>query len=110
MDFWTVFWIWFALVVSALVVLALIGYSLFQKGASVFRQASKLSPILEKLHEAIDQPPNIASPESNLNDDPKVHVRARQQLLRAKAKKREDRQRRLIKQLKEFDPKESRFQ
>jgi hypothetical protein len=110
MGFWPWFWIWVALALVALVFFAAIGYNLFLRGAAVLRQASKLAPIAEKLQAALDAQPDVAKPSANLHDDPKLHVQARKQLLRSKAKKREERQRRLIKHLNQFDPTESRFQ
>ncbi|WP_296631966.1 hypothetical protein [Rhodoluna sp.] len=110
MGFWALFWIWVGVGIFSLVVFALVGYSLFQSGKAVARQAAKLLPTLEKLQRAIDEPAQIEAPGSNMNDDPQIHIQARKRLLRNKAKKREDRQRRLIKRLNQFDPTESRFQ
>ncbi|MEY4262465.1 MAG: hypothetical protein RLY88_173 [Actinomycetota bacterium] len=110
MGFWAWFWIWAGVFMVSLVTFALLGYNLFEKASGVVRQAANLAPVAEKLQSAIDVKPEIQRPKSNAFDDPKIHVQARKRLLQAKAKKRQDRQRRLIKQLNQFDPTESRFQ
>lgn len=109
MNFWAWFWIWVALALSALVVLAFIAKSLFNRLGEVAHQGMRLATQVEKLTEQIDKRPEIARPKDNLLDDPGLALARKRALSKAKTKKREQRQRRLIASLKHFDPNESRF-
>lgn len=109
MGFWTWFWIWCGLAAGALVVFGFIARSLFIRLESVMHQLERILVHAERLSTAMEAPADYVGPESNVLDDPDVLLAKRAQLLNDKAKKREARQRRLIKSLKNFNPDESRF-
>jgi hypothetical protein len=109
MGFWAWFFIWAALGLASLVILGLIGKSLFNKSLEVAHQIGKVATEAQKLADLIDSRENpIAKPQSVLIT-PETASTQRRSFLKAKAKKREDRTRILIKSLKKFDPNESRF-
>ena len=109
MGFWTWFWIWLVLSIAALAVLALIAKALVNKLGSAAHQAARLAETAQPLVNALDAKPAIERPSDSLLADPAI-ARARLiSLQKAKIKKREKRQRRLIESLKRFDPNESRF-
>lgn len=105
--FWT--WIWVALGLSALVVLGLLLKSILNRLLSAAHQAQRLAVKLEALAKLIEEKPQIEKPESSLLQDPNIALARRKTLLKARIKKEEQRQRRLIASLKRFDPNESRF-
>ncbi len=109
MGFWAWFWIWVALVVLSLVAFAFIGRSLFNRSMAVAHQVSKVATQAQKLVDLIGSHTMTASqgvaPLISLEDA----MSKRQRYLKAKAKKREERQRILIRSLKKYDSKESRF-
>ena len=109
MGFWTWFWIWCGLVVGALVAFGFIARSLFIRLESVMHQLDRALVHAERLSAALDAPVDYVGPESNVLDDPDALIVKRAQFLNDKARKREARQRRLIKSLKNFNPDESRF-
>ena len=110
MAVWAWVLVWAGSAVLGLAIFVILGYRLFSRAKDVARELNRIGKQAEKLQIAMDSEAQISRPEANLNDDPNVHLRARKQLLQAKAKKREERQRRLIKKLNQFDPTESRFQ
>jgi len=109
MGFWAWFGIWAALVVLSLVAFAFIGRSLFNRSMAVAHQVSKVAAQAQQLVDQIGSHTKSASqgvaPLISLEDA----TSKRQRYLKAKAKKREDRQRILIRSLKKYDSKESRF-
>ena len=109
MGFWAWFWIWVALVLLSLVAFAFIGRSLFIRSLAVAHQVSKVATQAQKLVDLIGSHTKAASqtaaPLISLEDAMSNRLR----YLKAKAKKREDRQRILIRTLKKYDSKESRF-
>lgn len=109
MDFGAWFWIWLGLLVAALAGLLLIAKSLFNKLDSAAHQALRLASKAQELVTALETKPQLECPVDSLLADP---AKARGRLLalrKAKIKKHEKRQRRLIASLKRFDPNESRF-
>ena len=109
MGFWAWFWIWLGLGVAAIALLALYAKSLFNKLGSAAHQVEALSKKAQALANALETKPTIERPTDSVLADP-VAARARLNALRkAKIKKHEMRQRRLIASLKSFDPNESRF-
>ncbi len=109
MGFWGVFWLWASLSVGALVVLGFIGKSLYNRGLSAAHQAMRLSSQLEKLTAELERKQKLNPVEDSLLADPGKLQMRRKALAKAKIKKQEERQRRLIASLKRFDPNESRF-
>lgn len=109
MGFWVWFWIWTVLIFASLVTFGFIGKSLFNKLGSAGHQVTRLAEKALALSRAIEQKPELSAPESSLLVDPAVAQVRLQALRKAKIKKKQQRQRRLIKSLKRFDPNESRF-
>jgi hypothetical protein len=109
MGFWFWFWLWAGLILGALIAVGLIGKSLFDRALSAGHQASRLAEKAALLSKAIEAKPKLSAPESSVLADPAVAQARLRALQKAKIKKQEQRQRRLIKSLKRFDPNESRF-
>ena len=106
-TFWI--WTWAILAVSALAVFGFIFRSLFNSLLSATHQLERVTVKLEKLANLLDEKPTLENPESSLLKDPSIAIARRKGILKAKIKKQEQRQRRLIASLKRFDPNESRF-
>jgi hypothetical protein len=109
MSFWVWFWIWFALIISSLGTFIAIGLSLLRRLARANDQAKPLIVKLESLSQLAATKPQVAKPESSLLAEPAIAVARKQALQRAKIKKQQARERRLIASLKQFNPNESRF-
>ncbi|CAB4553464.1 MAG: hypothetical protein KAZ95_00045 [Rhodoluna sp.] len=109
MGFWGVFWLWSLLSVAALVVFGFIAKSLYNRAMSAAHQAMRLSTQLEKLTAELERKQKLNPVEDSLLADPGKLQMRRRALVKAKIKKQEERQRRLIASLKRFDPNESRF-
>ena len=109
MGFWAWFFIWATLALASLLTLGLIGKSLFNKSVEVAHQIGRVATEAQKLVDLIDSRQGSApKPQSELITLETASTQ-RRSFLKAKAKKREDRTRILIKSLKKFDPNESRF-
>ncbi len=106
-TFWV--WTWVLLAITSLGFLGLILKSLLNRLLSAGHQFERIANQLEQLSLAIDDKPKMANPESSLLKDPGLALARRRELLKARIKKQEQRQRRLIASLKRFDPNESRF-
>ena len=109
LGFWFWFWVWAGLGVSALVVLAFIGKSLYNRLLSAAHQGERIMEKVASLTSALEQKPTLEKPRANLNDEPQLAVARLNALKKVKNKKKQDRQRRLIASLRNFDPNESRF-
>jgi hypothetical protein len=109
MGFWTWFWIWTALVISALTTLGFIAKSLFDKLYSVGHQISRLTNKASGITSQLGMKPDLPAIETSLLANPAIAQGRRRAIQKAKIKKQEQRQRRLIASLKRFDPNESRF-
>lgn len=109
MGFWAWFWVWVGLSVFALVVFGFLAKSLFNKLGAAGHQAERLAYKAQILSDAVQNKPTLERPQDSVLSDPSS-ARARLIALRkAKVKKQQQRQRRLIASLKRFDPNESRF-
>ena len=109
MGFWAWFWIWLSMGAVALTLLALAAKSLLNKLGSAVHQVDRMAKQARALVEAIENKPTLERPSDSVLADP-ARVRFRLMNLRkAKIKKHQKRQRRLIASLKRFDPNESRF-
>ncbi|MFM6971983.1 MAG: hypothetical protein ACKOWH_05335 [Rhodoluna sp.] len=106
---WGWFWIWATLVVGSLALFGFIAKSLFNRASAVAHQLSRLLKKAAILSDLANQAMTLDKPESSMNRDPKTVQAERRTLLKAKDKKKEQRQRRLIASLKKYDPNESRF-
>jgi uncharacterized membrane-anchored protein YhcB (DUF1043 family) len=109
MGFWGVFWLWSLLTIAALVVFGFIAKSLYNRALSASHQAMRLSRQLEKLTAELERKQKLSPVEDSLLADPGKLQMRRKALVKAKIKKQEQRQRRLMASLKRFDPNESRF-
>jgi hypothetical protein len=109
MGFWAWFWIWTALTISSLAVFAFIGRSLFNRSMAVVHQISRVAPKAKELAELIGSHEKTSSQGASELITPEQAATKRLRFLKAKAKKREERQRILIRSLKKYDSKESRF-
>jgi len=106
-TFWI--WTWAILVLLALIVFGFIFKSLFNSLLSAAHQLERVTQKLDELAKLLDEKPKLENPESSLLKDPGIALARRRELLKAKIKKQEQRQRRLIASLKRFDLNESRF-
>lgn len=109
MGFWAWFWIWVALTVLSLVVFAFIGRSLFNRAVAVAHQVSKVAAQAQNLVDLIGSHTKAPSKGATALITLEEAASKRLHYLKAKAKKREKRQRILIRSLKKYDSKESRF-
>lgn len=100
---------WTALSLTATGLLGLILKSLLNRLGSVGHQVSRLSDKLSALESARQSQATIELPESSLLHDPAIAQAKRRALQKAKNKKHDERQRRLIASLKRYNPNESRF-
>ena len=109
MGFWAWFWVWVCLSVCALVAFGFIAKSLLNKLGAAGHQAERLAQKTQALAAAMQNRPNLERPQDSVLANP-ASARARLLALRkARVKKQQQRQRRLIASLKRFDPNESRF-
>jgi flagellar biosynthesis/type III secretory pathway M-ring protein FliF/YscJ len=109
MGFWAWFWIWVGLSVCALVIFGFIAKSLLNKLGSAGHQAERLAQKAQVLAAAMQNKPNLERPQDSVLADPAIARARLLALQKAKVKKQQQRQRRLIASLKRFDPNESRF-
>ena len=109
MGFWAWFFIWMTLVVLSLVAIGLIGKSLLNKSLEVAHQIGRVAAEAQKLANLIDSHEKFSAEANPELITPEHAATQRRSFLKAKAKKREDRTRILIKSLKKYDPNESRF-
>ncbi|MEY4000565.1 MAG: hypothetical protein RLZZ626_920 [Actinomycetota bacterium] len=109
MGGWAWFGIWAGLSLGAILVFALIGYDLGQRGKRLAVEVTKLQPVVKELGELVDSLPGLAEPVSAIERDLGEVLQTRLDLIKTKKQRREDRQRRLIRHLKDIDPTEKRF-
>lgn len=103
------FWIWLALIIASSAVIGLLLKSVFNRLLDAAHQAQRLADKLELLSSKLEQKPTLEPVENSVLEEPGLVRQRRQRLLKARIKKQEQRQRRLIASLKSFDPNESRF-
>lgn len=109
MDFWAWFWIWVGLILGSLVVYALIGKSLFNRGMDVLHQVERIAKPVQALMAAMETKPNLDDKESDLLTPVGELDAERQVLLKRKTRKQAARQRSLRSVVKHIDVNESRF-
>lgn len=109
MGFWAWFWIWVALSLMSLTVFGFIGRSLFHRAIRVAHEIAKVATETQKLTELIGSHQKAPSHGPSPLITPEQAASKRLRFLKAKAKKREERQRILIRSLKKYDSNESRF-
>lgn len=109
MGFWNWFIIWTALIVGSLITFALIAVSLMRRLQEAVVETEPLAAKVDALNQLVGKKPILERSEHSLLADPGVAVARKRALERAKIKKQQAKQRRLIASLKHFDPNESRF-
>lgn len=109
MGAWAWFGIWTGLSLGAIVVFAVIGYDLGQRGKRLAVEVNKLQPVVQELGELVESLPSLGEPVSAIERDLGEVLQSRLDLIKTKKQRREDRQRRLIRHLKDIDPTEKRF-
>lgn len=102
MDAWVWWLIWTFLVLLALGswLIILLGYR--KAAASLAESAAKLLALSEQLNDAANAVPSRAHPKDNLKDDPAALIAQRSELLKGRAKRKEDRARRLVARVKDI--------
>jgi cell division protein FtsB len=100
MNFWMQVLMWVLLVLASLVYLGYLVFRLAKKGLSVFRVAEPMIAKAKQLSEALATEVTFEKPESNLLDDVNLHQVERAKILKKRARAAEQRQRRLIENLK----------
>ena len=102
-------WLWIGLSLASITVLGLILKSLYNRMMSAAHQLQRMSGKLEALAKALEDKPVLSAPENSILVDQAAVAARRKLLVKARIKKDQLRQRRLIASLKRFDPNESRF-
>jgi hypothetical protein len=100
MNFWMQVLMWFLLILASLGYLGYLMFRLVKKGFSVFQVAEPTITAAKQLSEALAAEATYEKRESNLLDDINVHRIERAKLLKQRARAAEQRQRRLIENLK----------
>ena len=105
MSWWVQLLMWVVLVLASLAYLGFLLYRLAKKGVGVFKVAQPVLAEVKKLTEALATKARYEKPNDNLLDDVNMHQIERAKLLKRRARATEQRQRRLIENLK--TPRES---
>ena len=100
MNWWLQSLMWIVLILAGLGYLGYLFFRLAKKGLSVFRAAEPMLAKAKLLSEALATEVTYEKPESNLLDDVNEHRVERAKLLKKRARDAEQRQRRLIENLK----------
>jgi hypothetical protein len=100
MNFWMQMLLWFLLILASFGYLGYLMFRLVKKGFSVFQVAEPTITAAKQLSEALAAEATYEKHESNLLDDINVHRIERAKLLKQRARAAEQRQRRLIENLK----------
>jgi hypothetical protein len=105
MPFWVQVLMWVMLVIGSLGYLGFLLYLLAKKGSGVLAATQPALAEVKKLTDALASKTTYEKPNDNLLDDVNVHLIERAKLLKRRARAAEQRQRRLIENLK--TPRES---
>jgi hypothetical protein len=100
MNFWMQFLMWTLLILASLGYLGYLMFRLAKKGSRVFEAAKPVIDQLVVLSKALAPQAPYEKPESNLLDDVNLHRIERAKILKKRAQAAEQRQRRLIDNLK----------
>lgn len=109
MGFWVWFIIWTALAAGATVFLASILRGLGDSAKRLERQLAQLDEKLQKLKAEVGKIPALERGESDVLAELSEVIAKRNEFLQAREKKRNQRQRRLERVIRDFKPEESRF-
>jgi hypothetical protein len=99
--------VWVTLLVGSLVYLGYVFYSLFLKSKATYEASKPLISTVTRLVSAINEKPSYERPSDNLFDDVNVHLAERAKLKKKRELAAEQRQRRLIARIRDFDTQES---
>lgn len=99
--------LWAVLILASLIFHGYLLYSLFVKSKAAFEASKPLISSVSKLASAANEKPHFERPADNLLDDVNVHLVARAKLKKKRQLAEEQRQRRLIARIKDFDTQES---
>ncbi len=99
--------VWVTLLVGSLVYLGYVFYSLFLKSKTTYEASKPLISTGTCLVSAITEKPSYERPSDNLFDDVNVHLAERAKLKKKRELAAEQRQRRLIARIRDFDTQES---
>jgi uncharacterized SAM-binding protein YcdF (DUF218 family) len=99
--------IWALLILGSLVYLGYVFYSLFIKSKAAYEASKPMIESAAQLVSAINEKPNYGRSSDNLFDDVNVHLVERAKLKKKRELAAEQRQRRLIARIRDFDTQES---
>ena len=109
MSFWAWFWIWFGLLLLSLAFFAAVGLDLLARSKPLLAQLKRTLSMLETFNEAMSQEAPAVKP-TPATEKPIEDVFAeRAEVIRHRAKRRDARERRLVKALANIDVNERRF-
>lgn len=106
METWVWWLIWVGLALFALIYLGYIGWDLLAKATRAAKSFEAGAKQVEALVQALEKPADIAKFEGNLLDDPGPLATEHARNLRKREAKRQERQRRLINKLIDYDESE----
>ena len=101
-------WIWIVLLVGSVGLLVLAARHLFLRAKVVLDELERLAKLLAELENGDQQAANVVPAQSNLGDDPLIHVKRRLKLKKEKEARKTLPERRLVARLKDLRNKESR--
>ena len=99
--------VWAILILGSLVYLGYVFYSLFIKSKAAYEASKPMISSVTQLVSAINEKPSYERPSDNLFDDVNVHLVERAKLKKKRELAAEQRQRRLIENLKNTQESES---
>jgi hypothetical protein len=99
--------VWAILILGSLVYLGYVFYSLFLKSKAAYEASKPMIASAAQLVSAINEKPNYERPSDNLFDDVNIHLVERAKLKKKRELATEQRQRRLIARIRDFDTQES---
>ena len=97
---WWLIWTFLGLLAIGTWLIILLGYR--KAASSLAESAAKLVTLSEQLNTAASELPSKEHPRDNLKDDPAQLIAARTELLKGRAKRKEDRARRLVARVKDI--------
>ena len=99
--------VWAILILSSIVFLGYVFYSLAIKSKAAYEASKPIISSVTQLVSAVNEKPNYERPSGNLFDDVNVHLIKRAKLKSKRELAAEQRQRRLIQRIRDFDNRES---
>lgn len=99
--------VWAILILGSLIYLGYVLYSLAVKSKAAYEASKPIISSVPLLVAAVNEKPTYERPSDNLFDDVNVHLIERAKLKRKRELAAEQRQRRLIQRIRDFDNRES---